>query len=148
MDDTFKIYVDQLREEEQQEISECCPPDFLFVEGGELEFKRSVVFSGVAYLVADNLLLNLHIEAEVLLPCIVCNEWVPIDLVLDNLYLAQRIDEIKDGVYDFKEALREEILLEVPRFAECNEGDCSQRKEIKNYLREEKEDTYHPFEGL
>lgn len=150
MDETFRVYVDQLREGEELAIAENAQPSFLAVEERDLRFTEPVAFSGVAYIAGDDLLLNLRVSTQVLVPCTICNEWVSVPLVLENLYMTKSSAEIKGGVYDFREALREEILLQVPQFAECNNGDCPQRRELAKYLKSsnDEEDTYHPFEGL
>ena len=49
--------------------------------------------------------------------------------------------------------LRDEILLEVPQFAECGNGQCPSRIEIQKYLKQtdddqEDDEGHHPFAQL
>ena len=55
--------------------------------------------------------------------------------------------------YNFKNLLRETILLEVPSFAECEGGSCPKRKEYNKYLKESsneqsEDEGYQPFADL
>jgi hypothetical protein len=49
--------------------------------------------------------------------------------------------------------LRESVLVEVPLFAECNHGNCTQRAELKKYMHQntesdDAEEGYQPFKDL
>jgi cytochrome oxidase Cu insertion factor (SCO1/SenC/PrrC family) len=78
---------------------------------------------------------------------------VPINIEIDNFYHSEPLSEIKGAIYNFKDLLRETILLEVPSFAEC-EGNCPRRQEVSKYLKEpsddqqDSEDGYQPFADL
>lgn len=151
MDDIFKIYVEQLRDGHEQKINELIPPDFLEIDDKELTFKKNVKLDGSAYLAEHELILHWDIETQALIPCSICNENVPIDIRISNFYYSEPLDNIKSGIFNFKDVLRETILLEVPAFAE-HEGDCPKRNEIAKYLKvneeSEEEDGYHPFADL
>lgn len=153
MDDTFKIFIDQLREGHAQKINESVSPDFLQIHEKDLRFKKNIEITGETYLATDHLVIHLDVQTEAELPCAICNEWAPIKMHLSNLYFSIPLKEVKGAIYDFKSILREEILLEVPQFAEC-EGGCPVRENIKKYLKEnpsegeEVEGGYHPFADL
>ncbi len=152
MIDSFKIFVDQLREGQIRLIDETVPPDFLGVEEKELVFDRDVKMNGEAYLASDDLVIHLQVSTQARLPCAICNEQVYVKMEIEDLYLTKPTAEIKSAVYDFSEALREEILLEVPHFAECHNGHCPHREEMKKYLKDKQdhseEEGYHPFAEL
>ncbi|MBA3722077.1 MAG: hypothetical protein H0W88_06730 [Parachlamydiaceae bacterium] len=154
MDDVFKIFIEQLRDGHERIISEKLSPEFLDVHEKELTFEKDVEVEGVAYLAEDELIINWSIHAEPMLPCSICNEKVPVDINLHNLYHSEPVANIKTGVFHFKDLLRETILLEVPPFAECNQGNCPKREEVKKYMKErstnepDEEEGYRPFADL
>ncbi len=139
MNERFKIYIDRLKNGHVEKIAETFEPAFLDIHEPELAFRDEVVVEGKAYLANDNLVLHLNAATYGIMPCSVCNEGVKVELNVSDAYFTQSIDEIKSGIFDFSEILREAILLEVPQFAECCEGNCSQRKEISKYLKKHSE---------
>jgi uncharacterized metal-binding protein YceD (DUF177 family) len=154
MDEAFKIFVDQLRDGHQQQIEESLTPDFLGIQERDLEFKKNVELEGEAYAADDELIIHWNIETEALVACSICNEKVPVSIKIDNFYHSEPMDEIKAAVFNFKDLLRETILLEVPPFAECNNGNCPRRKDVEKYLKppsenqSEEDDGYRPFADL
>lgn len=154
MDESFRVYVDQLRDGREIIINEVIDPAFLQVEDKELFFKKSVSVKGEAYLASSDLILHLNIKAEALIPCSICNEMVPIDINIKDLYLSEPLSEIKTGIFSFEELLRESIMIEVPLFTECHEGHCPRRGELAKFMKEndgkdgKSEDTYHPFSDI
>ncbi|MFI5344331.1 MAG: YceD family protein [Chlamydiales bacterium] len=154
MEDEFKIYVEQLREGHENRIDEVFSPDFLEINEPDLAFLKPVKLQGVAYIAEKELILNWNIWTEALVPCAICNEKVPVEIEIDNFYYSEPLDAIKSGIFNFKSLLRETILLEVPLFTECNQGNCPSRKEVAQYLRKPSEEEsdegegYHPFADL
>lgn len=150
MDDIFKIYIEQLRDGHELEMNEIIPPDFLEVNEADLSFKKDVKLEGSAYIAEHELILHWNIHAEALIPCSICNEKVLIDIEILNFYYSEPVENIKSGIFNYKDVLRETILLEVPPFAE-HEGNCPKRKEIAQYLKDNEdseEEGYKPFADL
>jgi uncharacterized metal-binding protein YceD (DUF177 family) len=154
MDEVFKIYVDQLRDGHEKKIKETLAPDFLDVQESDLEFKKTIELKGEAYTADQELILHWNILAEALLSCSICNGKVPVEIKIDDFYHSEPLEEIKGAIFNFKNLLRETILLEVPAFAECNQGDCPRRKEVSKYLKDpsqsqsDEEEGYQPFADL
>ncbi|MDP1880202.1 MAG: hypothetical protein Q8K60_04610 [Parachlamydiaceae bacterium] len=154
MDNTFKIYVEQLREGREEKFSEQINPDFIDIHDNGLEFKSPIFLSGNAYLAENELIIHWNISTEALLPCSICNEWVTVPINIENFYHCESLNEIKTGIFDFKNLLRETILIETPLLAECNQGNCPKRKEYSKYLKNssnstlKQDDEYHPFANL
>lgn len=134
MDDTFKIFVHRLRDGHSEKIEETLPPDFLEISEEALSFHSPVRISGSATLADETLVLRLSIETEAVLPCSICNRDVPYQISIPNFYFTIGLDEIKGAVFNYKEALREGILLELPYIAECNGGDCPERGNLAKYF--------------
>jgi uncharacterized metal-binding protein YceD (DUF177 family) len=131
----FKIYIDRLRGGHEEKISETIPPDFLEIHEKDLVFSKPVVISGESYLSGDHLVIKLKIETEASIPCTICNEPTPFPIVLNHFYLTVALDEIKTHVFDCTQEIREAILLQVPPFIECHEGQCPEREVISKYLK-------------
>lgn len=152
MDDRFNIYVEQLRDKDEERIQLTVAPDFLGVDEPDLQFEAPVHLQGEVYLADQELLFRWNIETEAKIRCTICNEWTPVTVKIVHFYTSIPLSEIKSGVYNFKELLRETVLLEVPHFAECDEGNCPKRKEFSPFLKGDAPETdtqgYHPFAEL
>lgn len=155
MDDRFKIYIDQLRDGEMENLSEDFSPEFLDVNEQDLKFVDPVNLQGEAYLAEDMLMLHLNIKTACLIPCAICNEPVKVPIEVIGFYHAEPLEEIKGGIFHFQEILRETILLNTPILAECKQGKCPQRGPLEKYLKPESssnsgesDDGYRPFADL
>lgn len=155
MNDAFKIYIEQLRDGHSEKIEERFAPDFLDVKEEDLSFSDNVDLKGEAYLAENDLVLHFDIHTYATLPCTICNSEVKVPIELKNFYHTVPAEELKTGIYNFQEMLRENILLTTPLFAECNEGQCPERKELKRFFRDNdssdknsEDEGYHPFANL
>jgi DUF177 domain-containing protein len=152
MEDRFKIYVEQLRDGHTEIIDEVFSPEFLDVKEENLHYKDNVFVKGEAYLADNDLILNLSIKTKAQLPCIICNETVTVSVDIEHFYHAEPIENIKGSIFNYKSILRENVILETPKFAECS-GNCPQRKDMAKYFTNETEgpgpkEGYHPFSDL
>ena len=146
MAEEFKIYIDRLKGGHVQRIQESFNPEFLEVDEEELQFDEPVTVQGEAYLTDDHLVIHLVAAALAEMPCSVCNKMIKTPLTVGNFYHAEPLAEIRDAIYDFSWALREALLIELPKTVECNKGRCPSREVLAPYLRGEKrEETYFPF---
>lgn len=154
MDDFFKIYVDQLRDGHTEEIHESFAQDFIDVQEERLSYPSPVKVDGEAYLAQDSLVLHLDIATEAVLLCSICNEPVSVNVMVKGFYHTEPLAQIKTGIYNYQNLLREMVLLETPGYMECHQGNCPHRKDIEKYLKktkdtgEEDEERYHPFADL
>lgn len=151
MNDPFQIWVDRLKGGQTQKISESLNPTFLDIQEEELKLNSPVVVMGEAYLSDDELILRLTASTQVFMPCAICNQMIPVSLSVNDFYHAQPLSEIPSAIYDFRPPLREALLIELPKYVECNQGKCPDRKLIAPYMRSgerKKEDTHFPFSNL
>ena len=110
---------------------------------------------GEAYLADDNLILKLSVATFADTALQICNDPVKVEVNIQGLYHAVPLSEIKGAVFNFKEVLRDAIILEAPAFAEC-QGNCPDRKEVGKFLKKpaskEKgksdDEGYQPFSDL
>jgi uncharacterized metal-binding protein YceD (DUF177 family) len=151
MDERFKIFFEHLRDGGTDKIDITCDPDFLEVSDEALFFTQPVKIKGEAYLTDDTLILHLNIATSASISCSICNAPVTVPLELTNFYHTEQIEELKSGCFNFQQAVREAILLEVPAFAECHEGNCPDRKGIAKFLKKPtsaKNDGHQPFADI
>lgn len=148
MDDRFNIYIDRLKEGEDKVLNESFFPGFIDIQEAELEFNKPILVKGKAYLTNESLVLNLMIEAEATMPCAICNEDVRVPIVIKDFSHIEEFKNIRGGIFNFKDILREAILLEVPLIAECTNGNCPEREFVAKYLTKEKKEEKHPFSDL
>lgn len=154
IDESFRIYVEQLRDGQIESLEETYPPAFLNVAEKDLAFVDPVRIKGEAYLADDVLVLHLDVRTLATMPCRICNESIKADVVINEFYHAEPLEEIKGSVFDFREMLREAILLETPPLAECHQGNCPKRKALQQFFKKEgtvkngEEEGYQPFADL
>lgn len=139
MHEQLKIFVDRLKGGGVYSLDELCSTDFMDLNDAEIKMGETLSCKGEAYLADSELIVHLDISTTVFMPCAICNEAVEVPIHLKGIYLNQRLDRLKSGVYDLSSPLREEILLSLPRTAEC-EGSCPRREEYKKYFVSENEE--------
>jgi uncharacterized metal-binding protein YceD (DUF177 family) len=141
------IYVDRLKDGSVEKFKGTISTDFL---GTDPLFGSELSVSGEAYVTGEHLILKLQASTEAKLPCSICNGLTCVPLKLTDFYHAEPISEIP-SVFDFSELLRQDLLLQLPLFAEC-EGNCPEREEIKKFLKKETSAALHnvqfPFSDL
>lgn len=145
------IWIDRLKSGQTQKITESLSPDFLKINEEDLKFTAPVQVQGDAYLSDDELIIHLKASTQAMMPCVICNQLITIALVLDDFYHAQPINEIPGAIFDFQEPLREALLLELPRYVECNQGKCPDRPAMAPYLcsnKQQKQEIHFPFSDL
>jgi uncharacterized metal-binding protein YceD (DUF177 family) len=151
MSDPFVILIDRLKGGHTQKIEGSFDPAFLAVEEPALRFTNKVMVKGEAYLTDAHLIIHLKASTQATMPCAICNRMIETDLKVDNFYHTEPIEEIRSAHFNFSEALREAILIELPRTVECNQGKCPERDVMAPYLRSEKRSdktTYFPFADM
>ncbi len=148
---SFEILIDRLRNGVTQKIDGAFEPEFLGVEENELQFPKKIQVCGETYLAEDHLVLRLKASTHAKMPCSVCNRMIEIELKIENFYHTEPLEEIRSGVFNYNEALREALLIELPQYVECNQGKCPERASLAPYLHSKKtkdEKTHFPFADM
>jgi uncharacterized metal-binding protein YceD (DUF177 family) len=151
MDEIFKIFTEQLKDGDIKKIDISCASEFLDVTEEALRFKDPIQVNGEVYLADDAVVLHFDAATIAIIPCSICNAPVKTEIKVNNFYHMIPLEEIKNGYFNFQDILREAILLEVPAFAECNNGQCQHRKEIAKYLKSPnrpESDGHQPFADI
>jgi uncharacterized metal-binding protein YceD (DUF177 family) len=138
-EEVFKIYIRRLAEGKSEHVKEIISPQFLDLQEEELQFPSPVKFELVAEVADQALLLSFKIETEALLPCAICNEPTQVLIAIPSFLHTEELSSIKGDIFNFRECLREAILLELPQIAECHQGNCPERENLKHYFAKPKE---------
>lgn len=151
MSNPFQIWIDRLKNGQKQLIKESISPGFLGIQEDELVFKNPVEVKGEAYLTESELILHLDASTKASMPCAICNLMTEFKLSVKDFYYAEPLNQIPSGIYSFQEPLREALLIELPKYVECNAGKCPDREKLTPFLCSEKkteENTHFPFSNL
>ncbi len=151
MSDSLNILIDRLKGGHSQKIEEGLDPAILGPEEPELRFKGKVNVKGEAYLTDAHLIIHLKADTQIAMPCAVCNQMIDFEIKVDNFYHTEPIEEIPSAVFNYGEALREALLIELPRTVECNGGKCPERALIEPFMRSEartEKTTHFPFADM
>lgn len=141
------IYVDRLKDGQEEMFAGELSPNFL---GDDPEFQEKITISGKAYVTGEHLILRLQAQTSAQVPCSICNELVTVPLHIENFYHAEPLADIS-SVFDFTPLVREDLLLQLPQFAECG-GRCPERENLKQILnrssKKDSQDMQFPFSHL
>jgi len=152
MHDQLKIYVEQLKTGYKEKINLQVSSNFLDLHEDELAVAPSISIQGEAYTTGDNLILCLSCKTEVQLPCSICNTMTRVSLEAKEIAHSQELSELPSSIFDYSGVVREELLLMIPHFIECQKGNCPQRLEIQPFIKAEKPasapDVHFPFKNL
>ncbi|MCX6987995.1 MAG: hypothetical protein NTZ52_00570 [Chlamydiae bacterium] len=152
----LQLFIDRLQEGQIEKFSHELPPEALGLTDIDLSFTEKVSVSGTAYVAIDHLILKLQADSKISMPCSICNEQTEMKIELSDFYHTELLSDISGGVFDFTQLLREDLLLQVPHFTECNKGKCPERESITHYLKKETAlaatsnsgPTHYPFSNL
>lgn len=145
------IYIDALKHQENVFFQEKLSPDFLDISEKELIFDQQVDLFAKAYLSNDYLIICFSAKTIFQMPCRICSKNISLPLSIENEYKTIILENIKGGIYDFKEDLREELLIKLPFFVECNLGNCKERTSLEKYIKKPSnkvDDNYFPFDKI
>jgi len=113
----------------------------------ELTAISEVLVCGKVYRADNWILVDARVSVSFSLPCAVCNEPFEYTVNLPKWVHEEVVRELSGGSWDIREPLREAILLEIPFFAQCGEGGCSNFDSVRKFIRSE-EEMQTPFKDL
>lgn len=132
----FQIMTDRLNDGEEDPIDESLDPSFLdLAEHDELKVHLPVHVKGKVYKASEWIIVDAVVSVTMTLTCAMCNESFSKELLLKRWVHEEKVPQ--NGVLDLKDALREDILLEVPFFSLCNGDSCHNIAEIQQFIRKE-----------
>jgi len=131
---------------EKEEIDLTVSPDFIGVNEADLSFNTPVFIEGEASIMDDLFILKLSVKTKVSMPCSVCNKNTVFPIEIKEFYHTIPVAELPPSQFDYSELLREEILLLIPQFAECNQGKCPERATLPKITKDPS--NHFPFADL
>lgn len=137
MEDWFKIYIERLREKPERH-SLTVSPDFLEVHEPFLQFPYPIELKIYHYLADQVLICEWQIKAKFSTICSICAEPCEGVIAIDSYSHAEELANIPQSVFNFKDLLRDTILLHIPQYIECCGGNCPKREAMFAYLVKEK----------
>lgn len=132
----MRIYIDRLKEGQEHTFDEevSCSDIFDKDEIGTV-INQPLSLSFKAYLAGHELVIEWHsIKAVVRVCCTICNEFFDLPLAIEGTRHIEPLSAIRGAVFNPASLVREQILLDVPAYAECTEGCCPQREALKDIL--------------
>lgn len=149
MKEVFSLYIDRLKKGKEEVIDLSLPPDFMEIHESDLLFSSPVKLQGNASFADETLFIHLSIQTKAIIPCAICNEPVEVVIEIPNFYHAESEEDIKGAIYNYKDILREQILLELPSHVECHDGSCPERQNMAKFMKKNAEaEEFHPFADL
>ncbi len=150
----LKIFIEQLKGGTEEDLELIAPSHILQIKEEELSFADPIKLSGKAYTTSTDLVIHLHCKTKATLPCSICNEKTTISLDTEMECHTFDLAELKSTIFDYTDLVREEILLRVPQFVECNSGQCPERAVLNKYAKKpdtgkrSSESVEYPFAHL
>lgn len=146
MDNSLIIHTEQLKTGVFHSIDQILPPTFLQIEEKELSFKSPIELKGKIYSTDDHLIINFTAKTEAGIPCSLCNQMTFIPLQTQEIYHTIPLVELKTTIFDLSDIIREEIVLLIPQFIECQGGRCPERKSLSKLMKSKSTSNHHyPF---
>jgi len=145
MESPLKIFTEQLRDGKREAFEYVLPPDFLDLSEPDLIFHSPIYLKGEVYATDEDLILQLSARTEVKMPCSICNEMTFATLKTEDLYHTILLDELKSTIFDFTPILREELIILIPHFVECQQGKCPERKVLAKFIKPKTVSPHHHF---
>jgi uncharacterized metal-binding protein YceD (DUF177 family) len=144
------IFTEQLRNGKREQIDHVLPPDFFGITEADLTFHSPIYVKGEVYATDEDLILQLSAHTEVKMPCSICNEMTLVTLKTEELYHTVLLDELESTTFDFTDILREEIVILIPQYVECQEGQCPERKTLSKFMKSKaiSPQNHFPFADL
>ena len=150
MEGPLIIFTEQLREGKREAIEHVLPPDFLAIQEPELNFTSPIHLKGEAYATDEHLILQLSAHTEVKMPCSICNEMTFVSLKTEEIYHTILFIDLKSTIFDFTDLIREELVILIPHFVECQQGKCPDRNQISKFMKNKavSPQNHFPFADL
>lgn len=154
MHDQLKIYVESLRAGGEEVVSLVIPSDFLEISEKEVSIAPQVSVQGTVYVTGDELILSLDCQTSIYLPCSICNAPTHVEIRTGTFTHSESLSDLPSSIFDYSQIIREELLLLIPHFVECQNGKCPERKELKIFMKEkvtqpsQSLDVHFPFKDL
>jgi len=150
MESPLKIFTEQLRDGKRESFEHVIPPDFLGIAESDLIFHSPIHLKGEVYATDEDIILQMSAHTEVKMPCSICNEMTFVTLKTEELFHTILLADLKSTTFDFTDILREELVITIPHFVECKQGQCPERTHVAKYMKSKtvSPQNHFPFADL
>lgn len=148
MKQQLPVYIDRLREGQNEPVDEIVEPQRLELSDDEISVTKPFKVTGEVYVVEEYLVVSLTIIGQLSLICRLCNEPFVFPISIKKAQEEISLDEIKDACYDLLPLIRELVLLEIPLYPQCSGSSCGNREKIEKFLKNPNEQLNMPFKDL
>ncbi|HEX4838817.1 MAG TPA: hypothetical protein VFU89_00050 [Rhabdochlamydiaceae bacterium] len=135
MDSPLKIFIEQLRNGKRERFEHILPSDFLDINEPDLVFHSPIYVKGEVYATDEDLILQLSAHTEVQMPCSICNQMTFVSLNTEELYHTILLKELESTTFDFTDILREELVILIPQYVECQNSKCPERQSLSKFMK-------------
>ncbi|BAE80978.1 conserved hypothetical protein [Chlamydia felis Fe/C-56] len=134
--DDLKLYIFRLKlPGEKEVIKYSLSPENIRDPGEEELFSHPIEVSGnLEKIDSEQWFLSFSISTALGLRCCVCDKSFLYSIGLIEVSHLICHEDAKSGVFDCKDLIRQELLLESDRFQECNKEGCPERGNIVQFL--------------
>lgn len=149
--DSLKLYICRLKlPGEKEVISYSLNPELIREVGEEILFCSPICVNGSLERIDHEFwALSLNVTTELGMRCCVCDEFFLHQVEIKDISHFIHYEDSKTGVFDCKQLIRQELLLECDHFLECQSLGCPKREVLSDFLK--KKDAFrgdNPFECL
>ncbi len=121
-------------------------------ESLDLDQNETKQFSAVAYnlegqLFSESLVMKVDLKGEKTISCKICNKEFTTEILIEKAHEIISLDDVAGYKVDLIPTLRNLFLLEDPGVLECNNGSCTDRPEVENFLKRNRL-SVNPFGSL
>ena len=149
------IRIDGSADGEPTLFEEQLDPAFLdLLKGDELVPSSEVQVRGTAYRTGEWVVVEGEVETTMSMPCAMCNEQTVFSVGPLSWKADSPVTDVKNGMLDLTETLREAVLLEVPYVVKCGGKVCRNEQTVRQYLVsdehriDESDEGNQPFRSL
>ncbi|SFZ99599.1 Uncharacterised protein [Chlamydia abortus] len=149
--DDLKLYICRLKLPGEKEVIKYSLSPASIRESGEEElFSSTIDVSGsLEKIDSEQWILSLNIATDLGLRCCICDKSFLYSVHLMDVSHLICHEDAKSGVFDCKDLIRQELLLESDHFQECNKEGCPERGNIVQFLEDRKKIKGEtPFDNL
>ena len=134
MEHELKIFIEQLQEGEQEKVNLTVSSEFLDIQETDLIFDSPVSIEGEVYVTDHHLIIHVDAKTKAKIRCAICNDLTESSLAA-QVYESLPLSELDSSIFDYSSLLKEELLLQIPLFTEC-QGSCPERSNLKSFLKD------------
>ncbi|WP_348663111.1 hypothetical protein [Chlamydia vaughanii] len=136
--DDLKLYICRLKlPGEREDIQYSLNPQNIREVGEEELFSHPIEVSGSLERVdSEQWFLSLSVATQLGLRCCICDKSFLYSIKLIEISHLICHEDAKSGVFDCKDLIRQELLLESDHFQECDKEGCPERGNIVQFLKD------------